>query len=55
MTRIHRVKRTLRDALEEGLASALASTFPFAGARCAQLSAPVLSRTGVAHPPNGPA
>jgi RNA polymerase sigma-70 factor (ECF subfamily) len=54
-TRVHRARRRLRDALEERLASALATAFPFAGARCARLSAAVLRRLGVADPPRGSA
>lgn len=53
-TRVHRAKRRLRQALGEQLASTLADTFPFAGARCARISDTVLRRLGVQDPPPEP-
>ena len=50
-TRVHRAKRRLRQALGERLASTLADTFPFAGARCARISESVLRRLGIEAPP----
>ena len=53
-TRVHRAKRRLRQALGERLASALADTFPFAGARCARISESVLRRLGIDGAPPAP-
>jgi RNA polymerase sigma-70 factor, ECF subfamily len=53
-TRVHRAKRRLRQALGAQLASTLADTFPFAGARCARISDTVLRRLGVEGPPPEP-
>jgi RNA polymerase sigma-70 factor (ECF subfamily) len=53
-TRVHRAKRRLRQALGAQLASTLADTFPFAGARCARISDTVLRRLGVEGPPPAP-
>lgn len=50
-TRVHRAKRRLRQALGQQLATSLADTFPFAGARCARISAIVLRRLGIEGPP----
>lgn len=46
-TRLHRARRLLRGELEDSLASALAGSFPFAGARCAQMTEAVLARLGI--------
>jgi RNA polymerase sigma-70 factor (ECF subfamily) len=43
-TRFHRARRQLRLHLEDRLGSALAGTFPFAGARCDRIVAAVLAR-----------
>jgi RNA polymerase sigma-70 factor, ECF subfamily len=43
-TRLHRVRRSLRGALEERLGDALRGAFPFEGARCAWLAEAVLAR-----------
>jgi RNA polymerase sigma-70 factor (ECF subfamily) len=43
-TRFHRARRQLRRSLEGSLGSALAGTFPFAGARCDRIVAAVLAR-----------
>ena len=53
-TRVHRAKRRLREALGAQLASTLADTFPFAGARCARISDTVMRRLGVEGPPPEP-
>lgn len=53
-TRVHRAKRRLRQALGERLVSALADTFPFAGARCARISESVLCRLGIDGSPPAP-
>jgi RNA polymerase sigma-70 factor (ECF subfamily) len=53
-TRVHRAKRRLRQALGAQLASTLADTFPFAGARCARISDTVLRRLGVEGQPPEP-
>lgn len=47
-TRFHRARRQLRLHLEDRLGSALAGTFPFAGARCDRIVAAVLARLDVA-------
>lgn len=49
-TRLHRARRLLRQSLDRTLASALADTFPFAGARCARIADTVLQRLGVERP-----
>jgi RNA polymerase sigma-70 factor (ECF subfamily) len=46
-TRFHRARRQLRLHLEDRLGSALAGTFPFAGARCDRIVAAVLARLDV--------
>ncbi|MEO3428278.1 RNA polymerase sigma factor [Pelagibius sp. CAU 1746] len=51
-TRLHRAKRQLRRRLQRGVASALADTFPFAGARCDRIVAQVLAQIAQA-PPDG--
>jgi RNA polymerase sigma-70 factor (ECF subfamily) len=43
-TRLHRARRLLRQSLDSQLASSLKGAFPFAGARCARITAAVLSR-----------
>lgn len=43
-TRLHRARRLLRQSLEGQLSSTLKDAFPFAGARCARVTAAVLSR-----------
>jgi RNA polymerase sigma-70 factor, ECF subfamily len=43
-TRLHRARRRLRLSLDGQLASSLKGAFPFAGARCARITAAVLSR-----------
>ncbi|MBF9195284.1 RNA polymerase sigma factor [Microvirga terrestris] len=43
-TRLHRARRLLRQNLDKTLSSALADTFPFAGARCARITQAVLAR-----------
>jgi RNA polymerase sigma-70 factor, ECF subfamily len=50
-TRLHRARRLLRKSLDSTLSSALADTFPFAGARCARITAAVLERIGISEPP----
>lgn len=50
-TRLHRARRLLREALDRTLSSALADTFPFAGARCARITEAVLRRIGLASSP----
>ncbi len=49
-TRLHRARRLLRQALDKTLSSALSDTFPFAGARCARITAAVLERLGLPEP-----
>jgi RNA polymerase sigma-70 factor, ECF subfamily len=46
-TRLHRARKLIRAELEDSLASALAGSFPFAGARCAQVTSAVLARLGI--------
>ena len=43
-TRLHRARRLLRASLDDRLSSTLKETFPFAGARCARITARVLER-----------
>jgi len=43
-TRLHRARRLLRQSLDGQLASSLKGAFPFAGARCARITAAVLNR-----------
>ena len=43
-SRLHRAKQRLRLALDREIASALTDSFPFAGARCAAMSARVIAR-----------
>jgi RNA polymerase sigma-70 factor (ECF subfamily) len=43
-TRLHRARRLLRQSLHGQLASSLKGAFPFAGARCARITAAVLNR-----------
>ena len=43
-TRLHRARRLLRQSLEGQLSSTLKGAFPFAGARCARVTAAVLIR-----------
>jgi RNA polymerase sigma-70 factor (ECF subfamily) len=43
-TRLHRARRLLRQSLDGQLASTLKGMFPFAGARCARITAAVLNR-----------
>jgi RNA polymerase sigma-70 factor (ECF subfamily) len=43
-TRLHRARRLLRQSLEGQLSSTLKDAFPFAGARCARITAAVLNR-----------
>ena len=43
-TRLHRARRLLRQNLDKTLSTALADTFPFAGARCARITQAVLAR-----------
>lgn len=43
-TRLHRARRLLRRSLAGQLRTSLTGTFPFAGARCARLTAAVLDR-----------
>jgi RNA polymerase sigma-70 factor (ECF subfamily) len=45
-TRLHRARRLLRQNLDKTLSTALADTFPFAGARCARITQAVLARLG---------
>jgi RNA polymerase sigma-70 factor (ECF subfamily) len=47
-TRFHRAKRMLREALGAEFAAALPDAFPFAGARCDQMTAQVLARLAAA-------
>jgi RNA polymerase sigma-70 factor (ECF subfamily) len=47
-TRLHRARRLLRGRLEDTLAAALTDSFPFAGTRCALVTAVVLRRLGLA-------
>jgi RNA polymerase sigma-70 factor (ECF subfamily) len=49
-TRFPRANRLLRDALSAELAAALGDAFPFAGARCARVTARVLGQIGMAAP-----
>jgi RNA polymerase sigma-70 factor (ECF subfamily) len=46
-TRLHRARRLLRGRLEDTLAAALTDSFPFAGTRCALVTAVVLRRLGL--------
>jgi RNA polymerase sigma-70 factor, ECF subfamily len=46
-TRLHRARKLIRAELADSLASALAGSFPFAGARCAQVTNAVLARLGI--------
>lgn len=46
-TRLHRARKLIRGELEESLSSALAGSFPFAGARCAQMTDVVFARLGL--------
>ena len=46
-THLHRARRLIRAELEDSLASALAGSFPFAGARCARMTDVVLVRLGI--------
>jgi RNA polymerase sigma-70 factor, ECF subfamily len=50
-TRLYRARRLLRKSLDSTLSSALADTFPFAGARCARITASVLERIGIPEQP----
>jgi RNA polymerase sigma-70 factor (ECF subfamily) len=43
-TRLHRARRLLRASLDDRLSSTLKGMFPFAGARCARITARVLER-----------
>jgi RNA polymerase sigma-70 factor (ECF subfamily) len=43
-TRLHRARRSLREALSGTLESGLETAFPFAGARCAELADRVIAR-----------
>jgi RNA polymerase sigma-70 factor, ECF subfamily len=43
-TRLHRARRMLRETLDQRLAASLKGTFPFAGPRCARITAAVLDR-----------
>ena len=47
-TRLHRARRLLRASLQSQLSTALADTFPFAGARCARIRDAVLARLDAA-------
>ena len=49
-TRLHRARRLLRKAIGDKLSSAVTETFPFEGARCAQLRKTVLIRLGTSDP-----
>jgi RNA polymerase sigma-70 factor (ECF subfamily) len=46
-TRFHRAKRRLREAVAEQLETALADTFPFAGARCERVTGRIMKRLGL--------
>jgi RNA polymerase sigma-70 factor, ECF subfamily len=50
-TRLHRARRLLRQSLDRTLSSAVSDTFPCAGVRCARITEAVLTRLGVAPPP----
>ena len=50
-TRLHRARRLLRQSLDRTLSSAVSDTFPCAGVRCSRITEAVLTRLGIASPP----
>ena len=50
-TRLHRARRLLRQSLDRTLSSAVTDVFPCADSRCAQMTEAVLTRLGIASPP----
>jgi RNA polymerase sigma-70 factor (ECF subfamily) len=51
-TRLHRARRLLRQSLDTEVATTLKGSFPFAGARCARITAAVLARMKLDAPRN---
>jgi len=47
-TRLHRARRSLKDAMEKHIGPALGDAFPFAGRRCERLTEKVLARLKLA-------